>query len=52
MFVEDRYLSVSKSDESLTKSTISLNDGKRVILELRLEKIISVEDLQNIKDNE
>ena len=50
MFVEDKYLSVSKNAESLTKSTISLDDGKRVILELRLQKIISVEDLQSMKE--
>ncbi len=49
MFVEDKFVSLSKNADALVKSTISLDEGKRVILELRLNKIISLEDLQNIE---
>jgi len=49
MFIDDKFVSVSKNSEALIKSTISLDDGKRVILELRIEKIISADDLQGIK---
>lgn len=51
MFIEDRFVSESKNSEALTKSTISLDDGKRVVLELRLEKIISVDDIQGLKED-
>jgi len=51
MFIEDKFVSSSKNNEALIKSTISLDDGKRVILELRLNQIISVEDLQGIKED-
>ena len=51
MFIEDKFVSISKNTEALVKSTISLDDGDRVILELRLNKIISLEDLQNIKED-
>ncbi len=50
MFIEDKFVALSKKSDSLVKSTISLDGGKRVILELRLEKIISVEDLLSIKE--
>jgi len=49
MFIEDEFVSNSKNPQALVKSTISLDDGKRVILELRIEKIISADDLQSIK---
>jgi len=49
MFIEDRFVSSSKKSESLIKSTISLDGGERVILELRLKQIISIDDLQDIK---
>ena len=48
MFIEDRYVSVSKNANSLVKSTISLNEGKRVILELKLEKLVDLEEIKNI----
>jgi len=51
MFIEDEFVSNSKNAQALVKSTISLDGGKRVILELRLDKIISVEELQNIKED-
>jgi len=51
MFIEDEFVSNSKNAQALVKSTISLEGGKRVILELRLDKIISVEELQNIKED-
>jgi len=51
MFIEDEFVSNSKNAQSLVKSTISLDGGKRVILELRLDKIISVDELQNIKED-
>ncbi len=50
MFIEDKFVALSKKLDSLVKSTISLEDGKRVILELRLGKIISVEDLLSLKE--
>jgi len=51
MFIEDRFVSLSKNQEALVQSTISLDDGQRVILELKLSKIISVEDLQSVKES-
>jgi purine-binding chemotaxis protein CheW len=51
MFIEDKFVAVSKNPDALVNATISLNNGKRVILELRLDKIISVEELQNIKED-
>jgi len=50
MFVEDRFVATSKNSESLTKSTISLDNGKRVVLELRLNKIITKEELEKLKE--
>ncbi len=50
LFIEDKFVALSKKSDSLIKSTISLDGGKRVILELRLDKIISVEDLLSIKE--
>ena len=49
MFMEDRFVSISKKADALIKSTISLDDGKRVILELRIEQIISKDELLNIQ---
>ena len=48
MFIEDRYVSVSKNANSLVKSTISLDDGKRVILELKVEKLVDIEEIKSI----
>ena len=50
MFIEDYFVSVSKNFENLVKSTISIDSGKRVILEIRIEKIISAEELQSMKE--
>ncbi|NPA55335.1 MAG: hypothetical protein GXO40_03140 [Epsilonproteobacteria bacterium] len=49
MFIEEQFVAYSKSHDSLTKATISLENGKRVILELRIDKIVDIEELQNIK---
>ncbi len=50
MFVEDRHVMVSRNPDRLVQSTISLDGGKRVILELRIEKIVSAETVQQIKE--
>jgi len=52
MFIEDKYVSIAKRTDSLVRATISLDDAKRVILELRLENIISVEELDSMKQYE
>ena len=49
MFIEDRYVSVSKNANSLVKSTVSLDDGKRVILELKVEKLVDIEEIKRIE---
>ena len=51
MFIEDRYVAVSKNSQSITKATISLDGGRRVILELRLDRIISKEDIAGMKED-
>ena len=48
MFIEDRYVSVSKNANSLVKSTVSLDDGKRVILELKVDKLVDIEEIKSI----
>jgi len=49
LFVEDRFISKSASEESLFDEIINLEDGKRVILKIRVQNLIDEETLEHIK---
>lgn len=48
LFVQDSFIATNKSEESLIKETISLDEGKRVILKLRINYLFSNESLEEI----
>ena len=50
MFIEDKYVSIAKNQDGIVGATISLDEGKRVILELRIENIISIDELESMKE--
>ena len=49
LFVDDKYVSKSDSEESLFSDVITLNEGKRVILKLRTKSILDEDTLKEIK---
>jgi len=49
LFVEDQFISKSASEESLFDEIINLEDGKRVILKIRVQNLIDEETLEHIK---
>jgi len=50
LFVEDSNVAVSKKG-GIVKSTISLNKGERVILELNVDKLVEIEEIVTLKEN-
>ena len=48
MFIEDQYISKSTSEDALFSDIITLDDGKRVILKMKLTNVIPSETLENI----
>jgi len=49
MFVEDKYISRTSNKESVFDEVVTLDEGKRVILNINLNKLINEETLENIK---
>jgi len=49
LFVEDCYISKAVSEESLFEEVINLNDGKRVILKIRVANLLDEDTLEQIK---
>jgi len=49
LFVEDKYISKSTNDESIFDEIINLDDGKRVILKIKVKNLISNDLLDKIK---
>jgi purine-binding chemotaxis protein CheW len=49
LFVEDKYVNKSDSQDALFDEIINLDDGKRVILKLKASSILSDETLEDIK---
>jgi len=49
LFVEDCYISKAVSEESLFEEIINLDDGKRVILKIRVTSLLDEETLEHIK---
>jgi len=49
LFVEDAYISKAVSEESLFEEVINLDDGKRVILKIRVGNLLDEEILEQIK---
>lgn len=49
LFVEDRFISKATSEEALFDEVINLNDGQRVILKIRAEKLLDEEMIEQIK---
>jgi len=49
LFVEDAYISKAVSEESLFEEVINLDDGKRVILKIRVNNLLDEEMLEQIK---
>ena len=49
LFVEDAYISKAVSEESLFEEVINLDDGKRVILKIRVNNLLDEEILEQIK---
>ena len=49
LFIDDKFVSKSGSEESLFSDVITLNNGKRVILKLRTESILDTKTLKEIK---
>ena len=49
LFVEDSYISKAVSEESIFEEVINLDDGKRVILKIRVNNLLDEETLKQIK---
>ena len=49
LFIEDAYISKAVSEEALFEEVISLDDGKRVILKIKVDNLLNEETLENIK---
>jgi len=49
LFVEDKYISKATNDESVFDEIINLDDGKRVILKIKVKNLISNDLLDKIK---
>ena len=49
LFVEDKNISKAKNKEAIFDEVINLEGGKRVILKISADKVLSEETLQNIK---
>ena len=49
LFVEDEYIAKSKNDESLFDEIINLDNGKRVILKIKVANILDEETLEKIR---
>ena len=49
LFVEDAYISKAVSEEALFEEVINLDDGKRVILKIKVDNLLDEETLENIK---
>ncbi len=50
LFVEDSNVAISKKG-GIVKSTISLNNGERVILELNVDKLVEIDEIVTLKEN-
>jgi len=49
LFVEDSNVAISKKG-GIVKSTISLNNGERVILELNVDKLVEIDEIVTLKE--
>ena len=49
LFLEDKYISSSKSKETIFDEVINLDDGKRVILKIKTDKLIDKDELEQIE---
>jgi len=49
LFVEDEFVSKSNSEESLFDEIINLDEGKRVILKIKVENLLDDETLEQIQ---
>lgn len=55
MFIEDENVSKSNNEDSLFSEVITLNNGKRIILKLRLSEVLdedTLDDIKMIKENQ
>ncbi len=48
MFIEDQYISKNSSDDALFSDVITLDEGKRVILKIKISNLIDQSTLDNI----
>lgn len=49
MFIDDKNVSKSSSEDSLFSEVITLDDGKRIILKLRISEVLDDKTLESIK---
>jgi purine-binding chemotaxis protein CheW len=49
LFIDDQNISQAKNKEAIFDEVINLDDGKRVILKISADKVLSEETLKNIK---
>jgi len=49
LFVEDQFVSKAANEEALFEEVINLDDGKRVILKIRVENLLDDDMLEQIK---
>jgi purine-binding chemotaxis protein CheW len=49
MFIEDRFVSKSSNENTLFSEVITLDEGKRVILKLRITEVLDDDTIDSIK---
>lgn len=49
MFIEDKYISKSQSDDTLISEVITLDGGKRIILKLKIANIVDDKTIHSLK---
>ncbi len=49
MFIDDKYVSKSSSENTLFSEVVTLDEGKRVILKLRITEVLDDSTLESIK---
>lgn len=48
MFIEDKFISKSQSEDALFSDVITLNEGKRIILKLKIANVVDDDTMKNI----
>jgi purine-binding chemotaxis protein CheW len=49
LFIEDRYITEVKSEDAIFDEVINLDDGKRVILKIKVSKLLSDDEMSKIQ---